>query len=155
MRFGVRIGSKTCWSFVMFIRPVWKSSHLCISCRHASAARKDGHASVRDKGLLDGISWDKIFCCPLNKCEAKSFATALAVARNRDCIFRCDVSRSFARPSDLASNKNTDQCGRRNSENHSIRKRKIGSMDRPIPPGTIQTQSGGVCFALLWQRRSG
>jgi hypothetical protein len=60
MRFGVRIGSKTCWSFVMFIRPVWKSSHLCISCRHASVAPKDGRAPLRDKGLLDGISWIKI-----------------------------------------------------------------------------------------------
>jgi hypothetical protein len=42
-------------SSVMFIHPVLKSSHPCISCRRASAAPKDGHAPLRAKRLLGGI----------------------------------------------------------------------------------------------------
>src|SRR4029077_4920404 len=73
----------------------------------------------------------------LNKCEAKSIPTAVAFACSRDRIFSGDVFQSFAGPSDIVSNENTDQCRRCGSQNHSVRKWTIGSVDCAIPAGTI------------------
>src|SRR2546427_8580497 len=56
----------------------------------------------------------------LNECDAKNFPAALAGARNRDRIFRCNVFRSFAGPSDFVSNKKDRKSTRLNSSHSQI-----------------------------------
>ena len=91
----------------------------------------------RLRSACEGIAWLNSWQPP-EQCEAKTFATAVAFAGNRDRIFTRDVFQSLAGPPDFVSNKSADQRRRRRSKEHSVRKRTIGDMDRAISPRAIQ-----------------